>query len=223
MNTDRMISHYFYSLVRYCILWKLLVQTGNIQRYMKSALGVIDWNDRDLSKYVPSHIYLLAYWCPQVFSAKLLPRPWILACTVAQGCSVRNAGLYAEISALFFVCYGNLWGVQMHQLGVQKQGSSITEVSSYFIFSSDVYRASVIVFPYKNVLNYGGSNTCPEWELEVLYKHHNSEVLSYFKQSSQSPITDSFSLTTGKSNKAIYAQLVPNNYILVSVVIAFPK
>lgn len=95
--------------------------------------------------------------------------------------------------------------------------------SSYFIFSSNTYRASVIVFPYKNVLNYGGSNTCSEWELEVLYKHHNSEVLSYFKQSSQSPITDSFSLTTGKSNKAIYAQLAPNNYILVSVVIAFPK
>lgn len=113
--------------------------------------------------------------------------------------------------------------MEIHQLGVQKQGSSITELSLYFIFSADTYRDSVIVFPYKNVLNYGGSNTCPEWELEVLYQHHNSEVLSYFTQSSQSPITDSFSFTAGKSNKAIRAQLIPNNCILVSVAIAFSK
>lgn len=39
--------------------------------------------------------------------------------------------------------------MKIHQLGVHKQGSSITEVNSYFIFSADTYRDSVIVFPTK--------------------------------------------------------------------------
>lgn len=146
MNIERMISHYFYSLVRQCILYKLLVQTGNlVSEVFEECLGNSRIEMTDLSKYVPSHIYLLAYWCPQVFSAKLLPRPWIPACTVATGLFFPECRtLHRNVGFIFyFLC------MKIHQLGVHKQGSSITEVNSYFIFSADTYWDSVIVFPTK--------------------------------------------------------------------------